>query len=74
MLYFEEIKLIYIYICINILYIYITLYIMYCMGQFSRTKNLADWDKGLFTRMGYFLFLSKVVLIPSEKRKLTEDM
>ena len=41
---------------------------MYCMGQFSRTKNLADWDKGLFTRMGYFLFLSKVVLIPSEEK------
>ena len=38
------------------------------MGQFSRTKNLADWDEGLFTRMGYFLFLSKVVLIPSEKK------
>ena len=56
--------------------IYILHYIlyMYCMGQFSRTKNLADWDQGQFTRMGYFLFLSKVVLIPSEKRKLTEDM
>ena len=51
----------------NILYVY-------CLGQFARTKNLADWDEGLFTRMGYFLFLSKVVLIPSEKRKLTEDM
>ena len=45
----------------NILY-------MYCLGQFARTKNLEDWDEGLFTRMGYFLFLSKVVLIPSEKK------
>ena len=40
------------------------------MGQFSRTKNLADWDEGLLTQMGNFLFLSKVVLIPSEKQKI----
>ena len=39
------------------------------MGQFSRTKNLADWDEGLFTRMGHYLPLSKVFLIPSEKQK-----
>ena len=39
------------------------------MGQFSRTKNLADWDEGLFTRMSHYLFLLKVVLIPSEKQK-----
>ena len=68
---------VYIYIILYyiILYYIILYYIiyMYYMGQFSRTKNLADWDEGLFTRMGYFLFLSKVVLIPSEK-KMTEDM
>ena len=40
------------------------------MGQSSRTKNLADCDEGLFTRMGHYLFLSKVVLIPSEKQNI----
>ena len=61
---------IYIYIYTNILYYIILHYIiyMYYMGQFSRSKNLADWDEGLFTRMGYFLFLSKVVLILSEEK------
>ena len=34
---------------------------MYYMGQFSRTRNLADSDEGLYTRMGYFQFFSKVV-------------
>ena len=38
-------------------------------GQFSKTTNLADWTDGLFTRMSYYLFLSKVVLISSEKQK-----
>ena len=71
---------IYIYIIYIHIYIYISsldahLYIClvhWCvclMGQFSRTKNLADWDEGLFTRMSHYLFLLKVVLIPSEKQK-----
>ena len=51
------------------LYIFSVHWCMCLIGQFSRTKNLADWDEGLFTRMGHYLFLSKVVLIPSGKQK-----
>ena len=39
------------------------------MGQFSTAKNLAYWNEGLFTRMGDYLSLSMVVLVPSEKQK-----
>ena len=39
------------------------------MGQLSIAKNLANWDKDLFSRMGHYLSLPMVVLIPSEKRK-----
>ena len=45
------IYIIYIYIYI---YIYIFIYI-YIIGQYSRDKILADWDEGLFTRMGHYL-------------------
>ena len=38
-------------------------------GSYPGTKNLAEWDEGLFTQMGPYLSLSKVVLISSEKQK-----
>ena len=38
-------------------------------GSVLKGYKLADWDDGLFTRMSYYLFLSKVVLISSEKQK-----
>ena len=62
---------IYIYICSLDAHLYIgsVHWCMCLMGQFSRTKNLADWDEGLFTRMDHYLPLSKVVLISSEKQK-----
>ena len=42
---------------------------MCLMDQFTRTKNLADWDEGLFTRTDHYLVLAKVVVIPTEKQK-----
>ena len=65
------------YICSLDAHLYISLvhWCMCLMGEFSRIKNLVDWDEGLFTRMGHFIFLSKVVPITSEKqKKMTEDM
>ena len=65
----------YIYIYIYIRSLDVHLYICsvhWCvclMGQFTRTKNLADWDEGLFTRMDHYLVLAKVVVIPTEKQK-----
>ena len=52
------------------IWVYFEYLIYIYIYQSSRTKNLADCDEGLFTRMGHYLFLSKVVLIPSEKQNI----
>ena len=67
------------YICMStyILCSYASIHLYICsvhwrnclMGQFSRAKNLANWDECLFTRMCHYLSFSKMVLTLSQKRK-----